>query len=311
MKTQEKNKPIRSKYKKSTWRGIPAFIKGFEQEYTLYKHFFQSIVWHIVGIIVLCLLMTTLKLAVVNPILKANEKKKDIEFIINNKSKKRGGARKSISASPKPASPKTETNAINDLLTNQKSTSKPTKNKKHSNIAPNPSAIPDDFSIPVPKMGHWSSASGGGSARRAGGSSSHSAGSGAYSSDGDGEYGSSGSGGSGKGSGFNKNAVKKVVSTYDISPYVNELKRNVRWNWKAPKVQEGKSVELFLRIAKDGRLVILNVKRTSEVGEIDEAALNAVRKTTPLNPLPSGYKKGYLDVIFTFGANASSIGSRF
>lgn len=307
MKTQEKNKPTKGKYKKITWRGIPAFIKGYEQEYTLYKHFFQSIVWHIVGIIVLCILMTTLKFAVVNPILKANEKKKDIEFIINNHSKRKGGSRKSVAASSSANVDK----LINEISAEQKSSLKPTKNKKRNNLFANPSAIPDDFSIPVPKMSHFSSGSGAGSSRRSGGSSSHSTGGGAYSSDGNGEYGISGSGGSGKGSGFNKNAVKKVVSTYDISPYVNELKRNVRWNWKAPKVQDGKSVELFLRIAKDGRLIILNVKRTSEVGEIDEAALNAVRKTTPLNPLPSGYKKGYLDVIFTFGANSSSIGSRF
>lgn len=118
---------------------------------------------------------------------------------------------------------------------------------------------------------------------------------------------SSGSGNSSHSS-FDRSAVRKSVAPYDISPYVSELKRNIRWNWRAPQGHSAR-VELFLRIAKDGRVVILNVKRTSEVGAVDSAALSAVRKCMPLNPLPSRYTKNYLDVVFVF--DGSSVTSRY
>ena len=106
---------------------------------------------------------------------------------------------------------------------------------------------------------------------------------------------------SSSGGGSSTKTAKKIITTYDISPYVNELKRDIKANWSKPA--QSKRVELFLRIAKDGRLIILNVKRTSDNGDIDNAALNAVKKCLPLNPLPAKYNKSYLDVIFVFDSN--------
>lgn len=162
----------------------------------------------------------------------------------------------------------------------------------------------DKFAVPMPKLNSLSSGLGGGGKIKHRASGFDPSGASVGTSDGGGKSASNGSG-------FDKNTTKKMISSYDISPYVNELRRNIRWNWKAPKNPEGKRVELFLRIAKDGRVVILNVKRTSESGEADNAALNAVRRTMPLNPLPSKYSKSYLDVIFTFDSSANSLGSRF
>lgn len=99
----------------------------------------------------------------------------------------------------------------------------------------------------------------------------------------------------------------KEVSGYDISPYVNELRRNVKMNWKVPSGVPSKRVELFLRIAKDGKIMILNVKTTSESAPLDESTLEAVRRTTPLRPIPSKYPKAYLDVVFAFNAADASV----
>ena len=96
------------------------------------------------------------------------------------------------------------------------------------------------------------------------------------------------------------------VTSFDISPYISELRRNIKLNWKVPSNSDGKHVELFLRIGRDGRIVILNVKTTSEIGDLDESTLEAVRRSTPLGPLPAGFTKNYLDIVFKFNsANAS------
>lgn len=101
----------------------------------------------------------------------------------------------------------------------------------------------------------------------------------------------------------NTDVINNLLKSVDVTPYINDLKRRVKWNWKPPAGAGNKKVELFLRIAKNGELLILNVKKTSVNAEMDNAALRAVKSTLPLKQLPSGYNKGYLDVIITFDFN--------
>lgn len=292
----------RSKKYKSKWNGIPAFMKKYEMANSLYNHFFLSVFNHIILFILLWVLFGVLKIGITNPIFKQKEKMHDIEFTINN----------SVSHSHKPqlskskSSAEINTNLNSNIISNDtnKITSKPTNKSTQNKFASIPVASPDTFSIPMPKFKPAGSA---GSRRKTSGNSS----SDLNPADLGTADGSQNESGITKGSGFDKNATRKAITPYNISPYINELKRNIRMNWKPTRNSEGKYVELFLRIAKDGRLIILNVKRTSEVGEVDEAALNAVRKTQPLSPLPSKYSKSYLDLIFTFNSSSSSIGSRY
>lgn len=301
MKTQARNKSKnKSNPFKKSWNGIPAFRKKYEPEASLFNHFFVSIVWHIVGLILLGVLFTTLKIGE-NPLFKP--KVKDIEFTLSDSAPRSTKTTYSGSSAGSGQPDKSDSESVKPTKKVQ-----PNKKVKTNRFATIPTANPDDFSIPMPKIRPMSSGSGHLS-RRAGSSNGGSS-QGAYS-DSDSGSGNGVGKGSGNGSGFDKTSTRKALSSFDISPYVNELKRNVRWNWKAPKGQDSKSVELFLRIAKDGRLVILNVKRTSEIGEVDNAALNAVRKTLPLDPLPSKYSKSYLDVVFTFNSNSSSLSSRY
>ena len=266
----------------------------------------MSTAGHIAGFILLGIIFAILQIWIVNPMIKNKDKIKDIEFTINTSQKTLPP--KSYNATPAKAQiPQVETKSNSSSA--PKSNTKPSKKTNSTKIRPiiSKNAI-GDFTIPIPKIKPLSGSRGGISRRVGGSASGSSYGNSSSQFLDDDATGSSGS--SVKGGGFDKNATRKVVSTYDMGPYVSELKRNIRWNWKSPK-ENGKTVELFLRIAKDGKVVILNVKRTSEVGAVDDAALNAVRKTIPLNPLPSQYKKGYLDVIFTFNSNSSSLGSRF
>lgn len=307
MKTQERNK---NKYKylgtksrsnkfKVKWNGIPAFIKRYDSRDSLYNHFFISILNHIVFFLLLWGLFSILKITIINPIFKPKEKTKDIEFIINGSQSYRSKSHRSKLA----AENKKTTSVQNDVNSQKNIKQNFTKSIKSSSVAKI-----DDFSIPIPKFKSTSSGSGGlGRKSNSSGGSSY----GLNSTDIGSQDGSPNGSGSVNGTGFDKNAARKAVTTYDISPYVNELRRDIRMNWRPSKNSDGKYVELFLRIAKDGRLVILNVKKTSEAGEVDDAALNAVKKALPLNPLPSKYSKSFLDLIFTFNSVNSSIGSRY
>lgn len=330
MTTREKNKykhlvtTHHSKNYKSKWNGIPAFMQQYEPQDSLFNHFFLSIFTHIVFFLLLWGLFSVLKIEVINPIFKTKEKVKDIEFTIDSSTKH--GYKSKLSKSKSTATTETITNTNKDLSSNTKpntdlnsninpnstmqNKSKLVKKSTKNGFSSIPIAAPDDFSIPMPKFKPASSGSGR-LGKKTGTNSSDKFSSNSNSADIGSRDGSLNGSGSAKGTGFDKNATRKAITAYDISPYVNELKRNIRMNWKPAKNSEGQYVELFLRIAKDGRLIILNVKRTSEVGNVDEAALNAVRKTLPLSPLPSKYGKSFLDLIFTFNSGSSSVGSRY
>lgn len=296
---------VRSKRKKSvktykaSWNGVPATVRPSLFEKSLFENFFASIAWHIIGLLLIWLIVFSLNyFGITAKILpKPKEKTRDIEFSLEGRTHHRSNHHKAVSEH----SAETSQNIV---APQQTKTSKVAKSKTQNNLVP-------EFSMPMPNLKSMSSGLGGASKSKgrssSGGSSSNSP-----ISDIDNAF-SFGKGNSGTGtssSGFDKNAARKVIASYDISPYVNELKRDIRQNWTAPRNYD-KRVELFLRIAKDGRLVILNVKRTSEVGEVDNAALNAVKKCLPLDPLPSKYPKGYLDVVFTFNSGSNYVVSRF
>lgn len=301
MKTRTKNNYNKLKSKnpfKKKWDGVPATVRQTLFEKSLYESFFASIFWHVIFFLILWALAASFLFFGITPKIFPMQKNKikDIEFNISDS----GYSRKSHRRIRQQDIADSINEASNTQVAKQINKSTYKSNNK-SNVKDSNEAIPDFSTAGLKSI--KSGLGGSGRSRRASGLDSSSI----SGSDSSSRF-SDGNSSSGN-SGFDKSSAKKVITTFDISPYVNELKRNIRWNWKATKGYENKKVELFLRIAKDGRLIILNVKRTSEVGEVDNAALNAVRKCVPLNPLPSKYNKNYLDVIFTFGS--SSVGSRY
>lgn len=315
MRIQQKSKTY-SKTKRTkkgnpfrfTWNGVPATVRQTLFERTLPESILKSFVWHIVAVLIIWALTFCFIFFNLGPKLFPQQPKiKDIEFNIKGGRHHRTrhiarATAQSISPEPKTVNQQPKTNVTPVTNNQSKTINKPTTQKQ----TVSKKAV-SDFSVPMPDLKSLSSGLGGSSSKTrhtsSGGSSSGTSLSdinNAFSSDG---------GSSSASSGFDKGATKKIITTYDISPYVNELKRNIRLSWKPAKGYENKRVELFLRIARDGKLIILNVKRTSEVGEVDNAALNAVKKCQPLHPLPSKYAKNYLDVVFTFGSN--SVGSRY
>ncbi len=94
-----------------------------------------------------------------------------------------------------------------------------------------------------------------------------------------------------------------AIKEPDFGPYMKELQRRIKMNWDPPKGNESKRVVLLFKIARDGRLLSVQVHRSSGLPAADNAAINAVKLTAPFRPLPPEFKGNSVDIQFTFDYN--------
>lgn len=89
----------------------------------------------------------------------------------------------------------------------------------------------------------------------------------------------------------------------DFGPYMAELQRRIRRNWRPPQAQEDKRVVVLFKIARDGRLLSVSTQKSSGYEEADQAALGAIRLSAPFRPLPAAHPDNDVTVQFTFDYN--------
>ncbi len=78
--------------------------------------------------------------------------------------------------------------------------------------------------------------------------------------------------------------------------YVDQMLALISNNWVRPPVGSGVEATVFYRIQRDGRITELRIVRSSGINSFDLAALRAVQSSSPLPPLPRGFKDGSLGV---------------
>lgn len=98
-----------------------------------------------------------------------------------------------------------------------------------------------------------------------------------------------------------------AIKEPDFGPYMKELQRLIKMNWDPPKGNESKRVVLLFTIARDGRLLNVNVHRSSGLPAADKAALDAVKLTAPFRPLPPDFRGNSVDIQFTFDYNVFGV----
>ena len=91
-----------------------------------------------------------------------------------------------------------------------------------------------------------------------------------------------------------------AIKEPDFGPYMKELQRRIKMNWDPPKGNESKRVVLLFSIARDGRLLNVQVHKSSGLQSADNAAINAVKLTAPFRPLPPDFRGNKVDIQFTF-----------
>lgn len=89
----------------------------------------------------------------------------------------------------------------------------------------------------------------------------------------------------------------------DFGPYMRNLQNNIKANWNPPRYNESKHVMLLFTIAKNGDLLHYKVLHSSGDLLMDNAAVDALLKTAPFEPLPEDYNGKSIDIQFTFDYN--------
>jgi len=89
-------------------------------------------------------------------------------------------------------------------------------------------------------------------------------------------------------------------STLADQSYQRKTFDRVAKTWKTPRAtpKVGAKTVVQAVIAKDGKLASAAVSMSSGVKEWDDAALAAVKKAAPYDPLPAGYKYPSLEAHF-------------
>ncbi|AVH64115.1 energy transducer TonB [Nostoc sp. 'Peltigera membranacea cyanobiont' N6] len=89
----------------------------------------------------------------------------------------------------------------------------------------------------------------------------------------------------------------------DLTSYLNKLKQRVQQQWLPGMSQSNRRTVLNFTINRSGQVSNLNIVQTSGFNVTDEVALNAIQRSAPFAPLPTGYTKNYIDIEFTFSIN--------
>jgi TonB family protein len=78
--------------------------------------------------------------------------------------------------------------------------------------------------------------------------------------------------------------------------YVDQMLAMISRNWVRPPVGGGIEAWLHYEIERDGRIVRLEIIRSSGINSFDLAAMRAVQAASPLPPLPRAYREDSLGV---------------
>lgn len=88
-----------------------------------------------------------------------------------------------------------------------------------------------------------------------------------------------------------------------FNAYMRDMQRRIKLNWDPPKQEVSKSVTLLYTINKDGSLKKYKVLKSSGDKYLDNAAIKALKDTSPFRPLPKEFEGESVDVQFTFDYN--------
>ncbi|MEH2239906.1 energy transducer TonB family protein [Nostoc sp.] len=89
----------------------------------------------------------------------------------------------------------------------------------------------------------------------------------------------------------------------DITSYLNQLQQQVKQQWLPEVSQSSRRTVLNFTVNRSGQLSNLQLAQTSGFSVTDQAALNAIQRSAPFAPLPTGYTSNYIHIQFTFDIN--------
>lgn len=104
------------------------------------------------------------------------------------------------------------------------------------------------------------------------------------------------------GQGIGRPVEEGSDSNDQLSNYLSEVWKKVRKNWHPPKGMESRSCTVKFRIRRNGTIDSVSVVKSSGIEEVDEAAEDAVRSSSPLPVMPPEEGED-IDIKFSFDYN--------
>ena len=86
----------------------------------------------------------------------------------------------------------------------------------------------------------------------------------------------------------------------DLGPYLAELRRRVKRNWKPSNPTNNRYTVLAFTIHRSGRITGLRVVQSSGSKLVDKEAIQAIQRATPFAPLPKNYPNDRFSLDFSF-----------
>jgi|GEM_PF-822856 len=88
----------------------------------------------------------------------------------------------------------------------------------------------------------------------------------------------------------------------EFGPYMSALQRKIKMAWKPPRGTESNRIVVIFTINKNGYLQNIELTSPSRDQSANAAALDAVKRAAPFDPLPAG-SPATVDIEFTFDYN--------
>ena len=86
----------------------------------------------------------------------------------------------------------------------------------------------------------------------------------------------------------------------DFGPYMKRMQDKIKSYWAPPAMDLNAQIVVKYRIMKNGSLDSYGISASSGSQELDNAAIEALKKAAPFEPLPEGFNKESILVQFTF-----------
>lgn len=103
---------------------------------------------------------------------------------------------------------------------------------------------------------------------------------------------------------------ESIQTTVNYSKFMASLQRKIRKQWRPPKDLMSKQIMVCFKVGLQGELTDIQLLASSTMDAADKAALTAVEKASPVDPLPLGSEEP-IDIQFTFDHNVPPGYSRF
>ena len=91
----------------------------------------------------------------------------------------------------------------------------------------------------------------------------------------------------------------------EFQPYLEEMHKQISGKWQPPAVNKDSEVILKFTILKNGHVINEEVAQSSGDKAVDDSALTALRKASPLPPLPLSFPRNEVTVNFNFTVKAN------